>query len=105
MKNPGALAGATGANNKADQLRPKAYKKPNRSAMARYAQDRHKRAARILGYALTADAPDVWGQASVIFSARLTEMELASLAFAALRALDEGARELVCEAAAVGGRA
>ncbi len=99
MKNPGALAGATGADNKAAELRPKAYKKPNRSAMARYAQDRHKRAARTLGYALTADAPDVWGQASAIFSARLTRLELAALAFAALRALDGEAREMVFEAA------
>lgn len=99
MENPGALAGATGATAKAVDLQGKPYRKPNRGAMARYAKDRHKRAAKVLGYALTLDEPRAWNEAGSILALRLTRQELASLAFATLRALDAEAREMVFDAA------
>jgi hypothetical protein len=73
--------------------------RPQRSAMSRFAKDRHKRAARIVGYALTADDPAIWGHTSWLLGHRLSTMELASLAYAAMRALDPEAREMVFNAA------
>ncbi|TKA98556.1 hypothetical protein FAZ78_00425 [Cereibacter changlensis] len=67
--------------------------------MAAFAKDRHKRACRMLGYALTLDDPGTWGQTTLILSHRLTGMELVSLAFAAMRALEPDAREAVFTAA------
>lgn len=67
--------------------------------MARHAKDRHKRAAKALGFALTLDDPRGWSEAGVILGLRLTRKELASLAFATLRALDAEAREMVFDAA------
>lgn len=72
---------------------------PSRSAMYLYAKDRHKRAARMLGYALTADVPDLWDGLAVVLSARLTETEIASIAFAALSALDPPSRVMTFNAA------
>lgn len=59
-----------------------------RSAMAEYAQDRHKRVARTLGYALTLHDGPAWASFTAIASARLTVAERAALAGAALLALD-----------------
>ena len=67
--------------------------------MSLYAKDRHKRAARIVGYALTADDPAIWVQTAWLLGHRLSTMELASLAYAAMRALDPEAREMVFNAA------
>jgi hypothetical protein len=67
--------------------------------MSLYAKDRHKRAARIVGYALTADDPAIWVQTAALLGHRLSTMELASLAYAAMRALDPEVREMVFKAA------
>jgi hypothetical protein len=67
--------------------------------MTRFALDRHKRAARAVGYALTANLPVLWHDLSLIFIARLTGVERAALAFAALRSLDPEDRERIFEAA------
>jgi hypothetical protein len=72
---------------------------PGRGAIAKFAQDRHKRAARMILYALVADDPAIWNQTAAILAHRLTERETAALAFAALRALDPEARAMTCDAA------
>lgn len=72
---------------------------PRRNTMSRHAKDRHKRIARMLGYALTANDPRTWGGLSIVIAARLTPLEAASIAFAALRALTPAEQELVFEAA------
>ena len=72
---------------------------PSRSAMSKYSKDSHKRAARMLGYALTLDDPKTWNDLGYVLYARLTPFELASIAFAVLNALDRDARELVYRAA------
>lgn len=64
-----------------------------------FAQDRHRRAARTLGFALVANDADTWAGAGVVWAARLSRFELASIAYTALRALDPGDREAVFAAA------
>jgi len=76
-----------------------ARRKPQRSAVSLHALDRHKRVARMIGFALVADDALIWGQTSAILAHRLTERETAALAFAALRALDPAARQMVFDAA------
>ena len=73
-----------------------------KSAMAAYAKDDYKRVCRMLGYALTLNDPLIWHQASGIFAYRLTSMELASVAFSVLSALDPETREAVFDAAQLG---
>jgi len=73
--------------------------RPSRSAMSLHAKDRHKRAARIVGYALTADDPAIWWKTAAVLALCLTTLELASVAFAALRALNPEVREMVFHAA------
>ena len=98
-KEPGALAGATGPYENDRAITGAHYPKTRRNAMSMYAQDRHKRAARMVGFALTADDPAIWEQTAAILGHRLTIKETASLAFAALRALEPEARESVIDAA------
>lgn len=69
------------------------------TALSKFAKDRHKRACRMVGYALTADDPAIWHQTAAILAHRLSTRELASVAYAALRALDPEAREMVFGAA------
>jgi hypothetical protein len=54
--------------------------------MSRYAQPRHKKAARVLGYAATLNTTDAWYAASALWEARLTPDEAAAMAWAALKA-------------------
>jgi hypothetical protein len=98
-RNPGALAGATGADSKAGKLHPEPYPSNPRNAISKYAADRHKRAARMLGYALTIGQPDTWHGLGFVWGERLTTAELASIAFVALRALDPDDREQTFRAA------
>ena len=98
-ENPGALAGASGAKSIEQAFKEEGYRKPGPSAMSQFAKDGHKRAARMLGYALTLDSADLWHGASAVWAARLTTNELASIAFAALRALEPDDRELTFNAA------
>ncbi len=55
----------------------------------------HLGATRMLGYALTMNDFETWEAASAVWQARLTPVECATLAWAALRSLDEdNAREV-----------
>jgi len=94
-ENPGASDNATGAVGNDLVTTPKGY----RNAMSLYAKDRHKRAAKMLAYALTLDDPVAWNQTAAILGHRLTNMELASVAYAALSALEPESREAVYDAA------
>lgn len=58
-------------------------------------KDRHKRASRTLGFALTLNDAKAWQGASFVFTKRLHQGELAGLAFASLRALEPANREPV----------
>jgi hypothetical protein len=98
-ENTGALAGATGAVSNDLAINGAPYPKPRRNAMSMYAKDRHKRAARMLGYALTLGDAPTWVQAGAVWQLRLTEEELASVAFAALQALEPDTRLAVFGAA------
>lgn len=99
MENPGPLAGGTGAISKRSSSVLGSYSKARANAMSRYAKARHKRVARMVGYCLTAGDPQTWGGLSAVITVRLTPLEVASLAFAALRALEPAERELVLSAA------
>lgn len=70
-----------------------------KSAMQMFAQDGHKRAARMLGFALTANDPVIWVQASAVFAHRLSSGELQMLAYCILRALEASDRQNVFSAA------
>lgn len=64
-------------------LRPK-----RRSAMAEFGQDRHKRVARTLGYALTLHDGPAWAAFTAIAAATLQVDERAAMAGAALLSLE-----------------
>jgi hypothetical protein len=74
-------------------------KPPRVNAMSKHAQDRHKRAARMLGFALTLGDAPTWVQVGAVWQLRLTEVELASVAFAALQGLEPDTRLAVFGAA------
>lgn len=59
-----------------------------KSALSQFMHDRHKRASKALGYALTLDDQSGWDGASVVWSARLTTGERAALLLSALASLD-----------------
>ncbi|MBT9385636.1 hypothetical protein KM176_17325 [Pseudooceanicola sp. CBS1P-1] len=107
-ENPGAAATATGAEIKADELQGEDYRRvteeatlkaPKGSAFGKLIADRHKRATRMLGYALTLGSPDAWQGVITVWAARLDFTELAGVAFAALRALPSDTREAAARAA------
>jgi hypothetical protein len=100
MESPGSLAGETGAGDIHGRgTIAKDYRKSGKSAMQMFAQDRHKRAARMLGFALTANDPETWTQATAIFAHRLGSGELMMLAYSVLRTLDAADRARVFNAA------
>ena len=91
-ENPGALAGATGAqkNKKAAKLRTNNTPKGTKSAMLKWAKPAHKRVARAIGFFLTLGITgDRAAGLATIFAARLTEDERAGIAYAALRSMSE----------------
>ena len=98
-ENPGASDNATGVIGNDLVTTPEGYRKSGRNAMSLYAKDRHKRAAKMLAYALTLDDPVAWNQTAAILGHRLTTNELASVAYAALSALGPESREAVYDAA------
>ncbi|MFD1341469.1 hypothetical protein [Litorisediminicola beolgyonensis] len=63
--------------------------------MSKYAAKPHKRAARSLGCALTLDTYEAWRDFSTISALRLTDVERAKLAWAALKALEPEQAEIV----------
>ena len=98
-ENPGALAGATGANGKELAISSASYRKPDGSAMSRYAKPSHKAVARSLGFALTLGDEQAWATFCLTAYRKLTTQERAALAYAALMSLDEGDAQTVAEAA------
>jgi hypothetical protein len=98
-KKPGALTGAPGLSSNDRAITGTDYPKPRRNAMSKYSQDRHKRAARMLGFALSLGDAPTWVQAGAVWQLRLTEVELASVAFAALQGMEPDTRLAVFEAA------
>lgn len=109
-ENPGALAGATGADFEVGNFKGEPYRNPgvssnrkSESALSRFMQARHKRMSRVLGYCLTLDTPEGWRDFSLIAMARMSPRERVSLAFAALNTLETDVAELT--AAAVTGAA
>ena len=67
--------------------------------MSLYAKDEHKRAARILGYALTLDTVEGWWSFAQVIAARLTVKERTSLVFMAIQSLEYDDAVLAVEAA------
>ncbi len=92
IRTPEAFADATGAEkSEAGQLLSKHTPKRPRSAMSLYAKPGHKRAARMLGYALTIGTSTGWSGFVTVASVWLTDAERAALAFSALKTLPPGA--------------
>jgi DNA-directed RNA polymerase specialized sigma24 family protein len=65
--------------------------------VSKYAQKRHKRAARSLGFALTLADFDGWQKFNHIIGNLLTAEERAGLAYAAMRSLTEEQRQIVAD--------
>ena len=49
----------------------------------------HRRASKMLARALHADSVDIWSDAPIVWRARLTDTELAALAYSILRAMSD----------------
>jgi len=97
--NPGAFENATGADFKAGWLRDQDTTGKSNPAIGKQIADRHKRAARCIGYALFLGDLDNWLGLVPILRARLNDEERAALAFASLKALDRDQAERVVQAA------
>jgi len=97
--NPGALAGATGANSSGLTSKGKDTPKPGRSAISKWAEDRHKRATRALGFGIIADSPETWADVGEVLTLRLTAAERAALGFTCLAAVEPQHRAEVALAA------
>ena len=69
-----------------------------RAALARHIEERHRRAARIVGYGLALDDARSWWAVAWVLARRLTLAERGALAFAALVALEPAEREAVVAA-------
>ena len=102
-KNPGALAGATGAESFREEQ--DAHKdntaKPRRkaSSLSNLMRREHLKMTRILGYTLILGTADAWQGFARVAAIRLDVEERAALAWAALRSLDPETRALTIEAA------
>lgn len=68
------------------------------SSLGRYIKPEHKRMSRTLGYCLALGTADAWDGFSFVAAVRLSETERASLAFAALNALELDNAELTAAA-------
>ena len=99
MKNPGALAGATGADGNDLAITPASYRKPDGSAMSRHAKPSHKGMARSLGYAPTLGDRQGWATFCLTAYRKLTTHERAAMAYASLMALDEDQAQIVAATA------
>ncbi len=63
--------------------------------MSKFGKPAHKRAARMLGYALTLNNEATWWKLSALYLATLTPKERAALAWAALWSLDDDEAAMV----------
>ncbi|MDJ1018407.1 MAG: hypothetical protein QNJ35_17995 [Paracoccaceae bacterium] len=59
--------------------------------------DNHRRAARMLGYALHSESEDIWLKAKHVWRARLTDLERTALAYSVLSSLDADQQNFVVE--------
>jgi hypothetical protein len=82
-----------------DMLEGRAKRPARRSMMSRFAKPEHKKAAKVLGYALTLDTTDGWFAASAVWQARMTPQEAAAAAWAALQATEPELAQMVATAA------
>ncbi len=85
---PGALAGATGAENvKAGELRLQDSPKPRRLSTSKHSELRHRSAARgICKGLILGEDYDAWARVANLLSIRLTEVERGMIAWAVLKA-------------------
>lgn len=70
-----------------------------RSVFSQHAKVTHKRASRMLGYALTLDDSAGWGAAAAVWVLSLTTGERAALAMAALASLEPEEVEFIANLA------
>ena len=75
------------------------------SPMSLYAKPGHKKAAKVLGYAVTLNSFDAWCAASALWRHHLTPQEAAGLAWAALKAQEPEFALMTADAALGGGGA
>ena len=76
--------------------------KTRRDAMSLYGKGGHKGVSKLLGYALTLGTSDAWWGLVPVLTARLTEAERVSLAYMALKSLDEDTAYLTASVALFG---
>lgn len=95
---PAAPASAHGANSRAPT--PPSYRSKTARTIWRGAKPGHRRFTVAALALLVADEPRLWAGLPLVLRARLTESERASLAWGALRALPDEARQMVYAAAA-----
>jgi len=79
-----------------------AVRPASQSLMTRHAKPAHKKAAKVLGYALTLDTPDDWFATSALWQARLMPQETAAIGWAALHATGAELAEMVARGALEG---
>ena len=68
------------------------------TSLQKQLSDNHRRASKMLAYALHADSVDIWSQAAIVWRKRLNDKELGALSYSFLRAMDPDQAALVCEA-------
>lgn len=91
MKNPGALAGATGVDstNETGSFQRQDTPETPRKAISKFGRSGHKAVSRVLYYALTLADFESWAALRTIMVVRLSAAERAALAYAALSSLDD----------------
>ncbi|WP_147419670.1 hypothetical protein [Sulfitobacter guttiformis] len=70
--------------------------------MSLYAKDRHKRAAKALGFVLTLGTSEAWSGLIIVLLARLKPEERAKLAYASLMTLEDDQAYQIANAALYG---
>ncbi|SIT83487.1 hypothetical protein [Pontibaca methylaminivorans] len=100
-ENPGALAGATGAEHSSDaySCSRSEYTPATGGSATDHVQPGHRRALHVLGLALALGDADAWAAFGALAARHLTETERAGLAFAALARLAPKQAERVAAAA------
>lgn len=68
-----------------------------KNAISAFAQDRHKRAARLLGYGLILDTPENWETISHLWALRLPVHERAAILLCALHSLRPEQAAEICD--------
>ncbi|WP_199738002.1 hypothetical protein [Falsigemmobacter faecalis] len=96
-ENPGALAGATGAEYEVGNFKAKSYKKPDSASnlksgniVAQVMPPQYKQMSRMLGYSLLLGTANAWEGFGLLAAVRLTPQERAFMAAVLLATLDAG---------------